>query len=305
MGFVLEGPDGAGKTTLAHQLCNTYELGLRHFGPPVKPPLEEYLHWLIDSPTHNLVIDRFHLGESVYGPMWRGTEPLPRPILAAIEWALMIRGYTLVHVTQPLKLLCDAIEERGDELVKVVEMTKIVEGYWRVMGMSFMPRFTYDWHHPSIPTWPVKLRRLSWMYAQQMGGYPGTGSLEPEVIFVGERTNPNLIVESRGVPFALGSSAEWLVAAIWSLGWQKVSYITNAKKADGDEDMVAREIRWFRARAHEEDRPLPRVIGLGGTAAKLLTRHQIPFWPVYHPSYHKRFNFKEGPESYAQSFLPS
>src|SRR4051812_40343820 len=117
MSFVLEGPDGAGKSTLALTLAREYGLTIDHFGPPKQPPLREYLHWLIqrDSWPHRRVIDRFHLGEAVYGPVWRKTNNLTRMVLSTIEWALMVRGYTLVHVTRPLDRLVATLDERGDD----------------------------------------------------------------------------------------------------------------------------------------------------------------------------------------------
>jgi hypothetical protein len=130
--------------------------------------------------------------------------------------------------------------------------------------------------------------------------FPGTGSLTPEVIFVGERINPNKLKEANGVPFALGPAAEWLIEAIWEANLQSKVYLTNAKKVNGDEQMIAREIRWLRARAHTEERGLPRVISLGRIASRVLTDHRIPHEPLVHPSYHRRFHHADGPSSYAR-----
>lgn len=305
MGYVLEGPDGAGKTTLARELAQRYQMRWNHFGPPKKPPLEEYLHWLVGlDPDHHRVIDRFHLGESVYGPIWRGTLPLTPPILMTIEWALMVRGYTLVHVTQSLRALVNAIEERGDELVKVEELGKIIEGYWSVMHLSFMDRIVYDWRqgefNPDERTRAEERAQLSREYCQWVKGYPGTGSLSPQHIFVGERINPNLAEKSRGVPFACGTAGDWLLHAIWQNGWQSSCYLTNAKKLNGSEDQVAREIRWLRGIRRSKGLFQPTIYALGKTAKRVLDSHQLESILIAHPSYHRRFHHGDGPVSYAQ-----
>jgi hypothetical protein len=306
MGYVLEGPDGAGKSTLAKMLAEHHELSIDHFGPPTKTPLDEYLGFLAEKGrSHKRVLDRFHLGESVYGPIYRGVAPLTLPDLCTIEWALMVRGYTLVHVTRSLKSLVEVLEERGDWMVQVDQLGKIVEAYWEIMHESFMPRFVYDWGSPifKIPEWPEEMAAQSRHYADVMLGYPGTGSLEPEYILVGERLNPNLIQQSHATPFGYGMGASWLIHAICHNGWQSKVYLTNAKKVTGDERLVGKEIRWLRSRAVESGRPMPRVISLGKTATRVLGDHQIPCIPVNHPSYHRRFHFKKGPNDYARVLL--
>lgn len=70
--IILEGPDCAGKTTLARELekCG-YEY--IHNGPPDKPSMMEvYYDQLKQAIERPIVIDRFHLGELVYGPLLRG-----------------------------------------------------------------------------------------------------------------------------------------------------------------------------------------------------------------------------------------
>lgn len=80
---VLEGPDGSGKTTLARALQEKYGLDYRHEGPP--PPEEDvlrrYMKILYDAMMLNvvsrgIVLDRFALGERVYGPVVRGSDAL-------------------------------------------------------------------------------------------------------------------------------------------------------------------------------------------------------------------------------------
>jgi GTPase SAR1 family protein len=71
--ILIEGPDGSGKTTLANKIIEELPyFEYRHEGPPPKneDPLVYYMRELYAC-KGNLVIDRFALGERVYGPILR------------------------------------------------------------------------------------------------------------------------------------------------------------------------------------------------------------------------------------------
>lgn len=70
MRFIIEGPDGTGKTTLAKRLEDEQELTYRHEGPP--PTNETIFHYYDEmAMADDIVLDRWALGEPVYGPLLR------------------------------------------------------------------------------------------------------------------------------------------------------------------------------------------------------------------------------------------
>lgn len=94
LNVVLEGPDGGGKTTLAATLHERYGCLHQHAGPPragigpaalardyarmVTPRLE------IDGQAVGVVADRWALGETIYGPLFRG-----RSLIGKAEWTAL------------------------------------------------------------------------------------------------------------------------------------------------------------------------------------------------------------------------
>ena len=102
--IILEGPDGAGKTTLATRLC-TYGYAYRHEGPPPMgtTALRHYAGILarLERPT---LLDRFHLGELVYGPLLRGRSGLSEEGLRLLRRVLHGLGIRVVLCLPPFPI---------------------------------------------------------------------------------------------------------------------------------------------------------------------------------------------------------
>lgn len=124
--IILEGPDGAGKTSLAEALVSddapygvtklihtaqpTHQLGAYH----------EYLTELIvmhsrhrDADTLR-VYDRFHLGELVYGPVFRGGSALSEREARLIDMLLDKMGAMRVILDAPDDVLLSRAFDRGE-----------------------------------------------------------------------------------------------------------------------------------------------------------------------------------------------
>lgn len=72
---IFEGPDGAGKTTLVQAFNMMDSAPVVHVGPPAGSPLHEWSQLLRDH-ADKVSFDRLHLGEQVYGPIYRGRDAL-------------------------------------------------------------------------------------------------------------------------------------------------------------------------------------------------------------------------------------
>lgn len=115
--IILEGPDLAGKSTLAAQLVEMTDATLLHRGPPTQHPLHEYVTPLLDYDYRHqhIVCDRWHLGEVVYPQVIGRHTYMNDGVRRYIDAFLASRGAVLVHVDAPNEVLIQRFVERGDE----------------------------------------------------------------------------------------------------------------------------------------------------------------------------------------------
>lgn len=128
--LILEGPDCVGKSTLAVRLTKDLERGtgdhtsveLKHKGPPVLHPLDEYVVPLLDYRPfrgQHVICDRWHWGEYVYPQVFKRATRHDDAVRYYTELFLLSRGAHVVHVTGPECRTRRCIEHRGDDLVNV------------------------------------------------------------------------------------------------------------------------------------------------------------------------------------------
>lgn len=142
--ILLEGCDGAGKSTLADRLILSAErIGmphkLLHRGVPERDPFLEYTEDLVDyqphaKPVELWVLDRWHLGELVYGPIYRGKSLLGGRGRKMIEQLLLEKGASRVLMDAPNDLLEHrAFESRGEEYLKRADLPRVADAYRKLV----------------------------------------------------------------------------------------------------------------------------------------------------------------------------
>lgn len=120
--MALEGPDLAGKSTVAAELLGKFGGRTVANGPPPNKGalVDHYLAQVEEAAaleSELTVFDRLHVGELIYGPLFRGQSLLSRADVATIEQALTRAEAVRLHVDAEDAVLLDRLARRGDQLV--------------------------------------------------------------------------------------------------------------------------------------------------------------------------------------------
>lgn len=162
--IILEGPDGAGKTTLADHLANQimlndtsiigiqgsnralemprHQVAVMHKGPPTQHPLDEYevpLYAYRPGRQQHVICDRWHLGELIYPGFLNRKSLLDESTFWHIEMFLRTRGALLVHVDATDTELTARYLRNGDDLVDLPKIKAIGAAYHDALRVSTLP----------------------------------------------------------------------------------------------------------------------------------------------------------------------
>ena len=154
--IIVEGPDGAGKTTLIQNLRKSTK---RHFltlsrnGPPRKPEdLLATIPWIASCPKEvDLVCDRHPLiSEPIYGPHVRGEESMIALVYPP-DKAIEILYHTVdkvIYCRPPLSTIIEEvnIEDQmpgvNERIAKIVDLYDEAMDTLRIAGLTVIQ---YDW----------------------------------------------------------------------------------------------------------------------------------------------------------------
>lgn len=328
--LVLEGPDGAGKTTLAEALVERYDAHYVHRtwhkGIDV---WDHHLEALIiaNERSHEqlVIIDRLHLSEQIYGRIYRGVAQQTHNVrcfdrvllkLAAINVMCVPRDLLYVHEVharkhaagQELYTTVDAVAKRYVELLDGNIFTgdgpgDYAEQQSRLGGLLWLrPEDTY---HYDVTKQGHDLKRVGDELEAQLRKRQAdqfTFSRDPAVpnclghrreaqyLFVGEQVG-DLHSWSRWPFFARTHSPDFLNKALHELAFpENYGVWTNA---------------WDEVNALPRiyaEKPALKVIALGRKAERRCAQLRIPVHAaVPHPSWARRFNHHgERGKSYKQ-----
>jgi len=137
---VLEGPDFAGKSTIARALIADFGGEVVANGqPPRDVALVEHYVLQVITAAHRdglTVFDRLHVGELIYGPLFRSECRLSEADVQSIEAELDRAGAMKLHVNANDSVLLERLRgPRGDDLVsKERDLLEIAAQYRRLLG---------------------------------------------------------------------------------------------------------------------------------------------------------------------------
>jgi len=277
---IIEGCDATGKSTLAQRYVNEgYEYF--HFSTPEEgeDTYRTYMTFLSNiDPDKKYVLDRFHLGEMVYGEVYRKGPGLSKEQFRNINLKISKFNHLLIVATHYPDVIKRHFETRGEDYTKNEDVERIVTLFGEQLFNSPLNTICYNYAlNPTFKTKAIKTSDLALL--------EGAGSFEAKYMFVGDIANPQGLYADLHQAFDFGKSSIYLFKDI--IKKLKIPlgevYITNAYKKTGDnKETIIEELKLV-----EPD----YLIVMGNRANELMKG--IPYYGnkifIPHPSYLQRF----------------
>lgn len=280
--ILLEGCDGAGKTTLATELVETLGADLLHKGPMTADAITEYedpLEDYLPLTNRHVICDRWHVGELVYGPLLRGESRVSPAEFRHIDMFLAKRGAVIAHMTAPGQLLRERIGIRGDDLIEQNHVDTIVDAYHHELmtNVHRLATTVLQIGPADDPRVLMTVGQVMEMRAAELARFETyVGPHDPGTLLLGERRK--VPTDSAAFVPRPATSGAYLLDALPS-------------------ELVG---RIGIANALEENLPdlwaalgMPRVVALGREAQRECRVAEIPHGAVPHPQYVRRFHHNQ------------
>lgn len=283
--IILEGPDGGGKTKIAKKIQHLRGYTYHHEGPPPRRKSWDALaHYggLLERARrarHDTVFDRFHLGETIYGPLMRGEDRLGIAGLKLMNrliratgarlWLFLPSYDTCLRNWRRKRSFDDDVEYVKDERI-----FKRIYNAWKKRYERQTPVFDYQSDSGEA--------LLDDLLCARPTLPPGVvGSPSATWLFVGERPAGPLDLAF----FSRDNSSAFLNRCLVAAGFREVAIaFVNAYSWRGGR----RRIRQLQKRYNL------KVVTLGSVAYSVCLHQGVKIRAsLLHPQYWKRFHFHE------------
>jgi hypothetical protein len=307
--IVIEGVDGAGKTSLINECMRLIQAELPddtleylHFGQntPNEDVLKKYVLPLLSyKPTQgrHLFIDRLHWGELIYGPLYRDESSLTSAQFDWIQLLLKSRGAVMIHLTATTEDITERTRLRGEDFVPESDLLAIAARFQAIsdecdtnnlhlstsMSSSSFSTETLAKRVCAI----AASREIEYRYQDFCESF--IGPRLPEFVLVGDKPNvplkASVLYDGPMSPAFLPykeSSGSYLLAAINTTSIQLGDFgLVNAIALNADNASV---LPWVK---------VSKIVALGAEATKKLSDLGVEHCQVPHPQYQRRFKHSQ------------
>jgi hypothetical protein len=205
--IILEGPDGTGKSTIAHQLES---MGMKYFHFTQHSEYKDYIEDLCNLGYTNAVLDRHAISEYPYASVMHRQFRFTMK-----QWHNII---TMTLIQNPIIVLCThkplQQDYPADQYMPYSQWDNCLRLYREFFlshGISYM-EYDYTAGGTNIADFLYQrhienLLQMAWWRAQWQSGYGCAGSPYPKVLLVAERIGPN---NMHNIPFETGPTGHML-----------------------------------------------------------------------------------------------
>lgn len=200
--IILEGPDGAGKSTFADLIHAEIErrhpddrVERLHRSMPQQDIFFEYendLDHYTPGRHHHVICDRWHWGEMIYGPLYRGPDAMKQfglPGFRHVELMLQRLGAVLCYITNDEDVLLDRQFRKGEDFLRPEHLLEVMRGYeeWYVRSSLMRCRM----RDPDALSARAIVNIATGQEAKRWAWFVGiqtyVGPINPNVLLLGER----------------------------------------------------------------------------------------------------------------------
>ena len=277
----LEGPDKVGKTTMAKRFQTEFTRSgiptvMLKRGPIKNDPMTEYLKPLeimAQEPEVVYILDRWHVGEMIYGPLLRGESKIDEFQAAYIEMVMQSIGALFMHVYAPVSTMLERWDEKPDELISRDWLIDLAVSYDRYeSSRNHWVRVGSNVNYSTLP---------HSMLPSPFGGQY-IGPKKPRVLLVGDVRGKDDFI----FPFVprLATSGHWMMQAMGTANVKVMDVgIVNGNELKTDSLISL----WGQIGE-------PPVVTLGNNANDAWQATEGPnCYQIPHPQYMRRFKHKE------------
>mgnify|MGYP001350063180 CR=1 FL=1 len=285
--IIIEGPDGAGKSTLVQYIKKETTFGVLK---PYYPKVNQLAYYLHTPPMYyGYFLERYYLSELAY-PQFKGDREVMVPWgQFQIEAAMLPYAPVIFYLRPDRETIIRNIKTRGDDYVDENDVDRMLQVYDSIVEKSFLPVVRYDFEKDDVALKieeAVNKHITADSYCIDLRGYLYTGSVKRDgIMIIGDEPSDKSVGNGyiKGFLSDKGSSA-FLHRALYEAGIYEhtMPYFTNwGKGFDNDEDRM-------RALKEEIDAIQPRkIITMGKDVTQ---KTGIGGGELEHPSYVKRFS---------------
>ena len=140
--ILIEGPDGAGKTTLANKLADILHCENVHMSYPKteeekQQMFQQYLAIITSNSNKNIILDRCWYSEMVYGPVKREKSYISLGQMIQLEHCVNNNGGGfIIYCTGSAKDLYERSKIRGEDYINSSnELSVVVDLYEKIFRM--------------------------------------------------------------------------------------------------------------------------------------------------------------------------